>query len=72
MNAHQLTLIGLGLALAGAAAFALGALSIVRGNRDYSGPSDAAHRREKVAYLIGSSLLFAGFALQLWAAVIRR
>lgn len=71
MSAHQLTLMGLGLALAGAAAFALGASSMVRGNRDYSGPSDAAHRREKVAYLIGSGLLFAGFALQLLAAVIR-
>lgn len=71
MTVHQLTLLGLGLAFAGAAVFAFGAWSIVSANRGYSGPSDGVHRREKVAYLIGSGLMAAGFALQLWAAVVR-
>lgn len=71
MSPHQLNLLGLGLALAGAAVFAFGAWTVVSANRGYSGPSEETHRREKVAYLIGSGLLFAGFGLQLLAAIVR-
>jgi hypothetical protein len=72
MSAHQLTLIGWALAIAAAAVIAIGAFGMVMGNRSYHGPSETAHRREKIANLVGAVLLFLGFALQLWAAIVRR
>ena len=72
MNAHTLTLLGWGVAIVAALVIAVGALGVVMGSRSYPGPSEAAHRREKIAYLFGSALLALAFALQLWAATIRR
>jgi hypothetical protein len=72
MSAHQLTLIGWGLAILAAAVIGIGAFGMVMGNRSYHGPSEMAHRREKIANLVGAVLLLLGFALQLWAAIVRR
>jgi hypothetical protein len=41
------------------------------GNRSYTGPSEAAHRREKLSYLLGAVLLGLGFVLQLIAVQMR-
>ena len=71
MNAHQLTLFGLALCALGALVIAIGALAMVLGNRSYHGPSEAAHRREKLAYLLGAVLLGLGFVLQLIAVQMR-
>jgi hypothetical protein len=72
MSAHTLTLLGWAIAIVGAAVMAVGALGVVLGSRSYHGPSESAHRREKLAYLSGSTLLAIAFALELLAATIRR
>jgi len=71
VKAHALTQLGLVVAGLGALAFVWGAAVIVAANRSYHGPTDAQHRNEKVAHLIGSILLAVGFTIQLVALVAR-
>jgi Mn2+/Fe2+ NRAMP family transporter len=72
MSAHALSLLGWGIAIMGAVVMAVGALGVVMGSRSHRGPSETARGREKLAYLVGSALLAVAFALELWAATIRR
>ncbi len=60
-----MTEFGLAVAGLGALLFVWGATVMVLANRSYHGPSEAQHRHEKVAHLIGGLLLAVGFALQL-------
>jgi hypothetical protein len=71
MDAHRLTQIGLVISIFGALVAAWGSLVMVLANRTYGGPSDAQHRREKMAHLAGALLLAVGFAVQLAAVVTR-
>jgi hypothetical protein len=65
VSAHAMTEFGLAVAGLGALLFVWGATVMVRANRSYHGPSEAQHRHEKVAHLIGGLLLAVGFGLQL-------
>jgi hypothetical protein len=69
--AAELTKLGLLSVGLGAIAITVGALGMVLGNRSYQGASDAAHRREKFAYLVGGLLIGLGALIQLIAAFRR-
>jgi hypothetical protein len=67
----QLSRVGLGLGLIGAAALVYGAGQMVLASRSYQGPSDSDHRREKVAYLVAGALFLVGFAFSLIGSFVR-
>jgi hypothetical protein len=71
MTAHRLTQLGYLLALVGGLAIAYGGGMMALANRNYGGPSDVQHRREKVAYALGGALIALGFVLELIATVTR-
>lgn len=71
MTARRLTELGLAVGALGALIMAFGAYVVVRGQRSYGGASDGAHRREKVAYMVGSLLIAAGFLLMLLGTTTR-
>jgi hypothetical protein len=71
VNVHQLTVLGLALAIAGALVYVWGAAVMIIANRSYRGPSEGQHRNEKTTHLVGAVLLTIGFAFQLTAAIIR-
>jgi hypothetical protein len=66
-----MTILGLVLTVAGALVFVWGATVMILANRSYEGASEAQHRREKAAHLIGAVLLTVGFAFQLAATIGR-
>lgn len=66
---HQLTILGLGLAIAGALVYAWSSVVIILANRSYEGPTESQHRTEKMAHLVASVLLLVGFGLQLFATL---
>jgi hypothetical protein len=67
----QLTKLGLGIGVLAGVAFGIGALIMIVAMRSYGGATDRHHRREKWAYLAGSILLVAAFAVTLAAALQR-
>ena len=67
----QLTRLGLGLGLLGAALLVYGAGRMALANRSYQGPSDTDHRIEKLAYLGAGVLFLAAFAISLIASFVR-
>lgn len=72
LTSHAMTQLGLAVAGLGALVFVWGAAVMVVANRSYHGPSEAHHRNEKVAYLLGGILLMVGFALQFGALLLQR
>ena len=65
VSAHAMTEFGLAAAGLGALVFVWAATVMVLANRSYGGPTEAQHRHEKAAHLIGGLLLALGFGLQL-------
>ena len=60
----------MGVGAFGALVMAWGSGLMVWSQRSYQGPSESTHRKEKLAHLLGSLLVAAGFA-GLLAALLR-
>jgi hypothetical protein len=71
MSAKAIEEAGLVIGLLGALIVAWGSLTMVLASRSYQGPSEADHRKEKWAHLIGSIGIAIGFAGTLWRLIQR-
>jgi hypothetical protein len=66
MSTKAIEEVSLVVGILGALIMAAGSLLIIVGSRSYSGPTEADHRREKWAHLIGAVFIAVGFAGTLW------
>jgi hypothetical protein len=67
----QLARVGMLLGLLGGVTLAYGGGRMVLANRSYHGPSDADHRREKMAYLVAGFLFGTAFLVNLVVSFLR-
>ena len=66
MSTKAIEEVALVVGILGALIMAAGSLLIIVASRSYSGPTEADHRREKWAHLIGAVFIAVGFAGLLW------
>jgi hypothetical protein len=66
MSTKAIEEIALVVGIVGALIMAAGSLLIIMASRSYSGPTEADHRREKWAHLVGAVFIGVGFAGSLW------
>jgi uncharacterized membrane protein len=66
MSSKAIEEIALVIGVLGALVIAAGSLIIIVAGRSYTGPTEADHRREKWAHLVGGVFVAIGFAGTLW------